>query len=80
VAAEQHRFSPRARQAFRDYLRHRMAQPRFANARSVRNALDRMRLRQASRLLAAGEPVGKDDLIRLEPDDITTSRVFGTGP
>jgi AAA lid domain len=58
----------------------RMAQPRFANARSVRNAIDRMRLRQANRLVAAGALVGKDDLIRLEPADITVSRVFGAGP
>jgi len=56
------------------------AQPRFANARSVRNAIDRIRLRQASRLVAAGAPVGRDDLIRLEPADITVSRVFGDGP
>jgi AAA lid domain len=54
-----------------------MAQPRFANARSVRNAIGRMRLRQASRLAAAGAPVGKDDLTRLEPADIRPSRVFG---
>jgi probable Rubsico expression protein CbbX len=80
VARESHRFSPAARQAFREYLALRMAQPRFANARSVRNAIDRMRLRQASRLVAAGALVGKDDLIRLEPADITVSRVFGTGP
>jgi len=39
-----------------------------------------MRLRQASRLVAAGALVGKDDLIRLEPADIRVSRVFGTGP
>jgi probable Rubsico expression protein CbbX len=77
VAQENHRFSPAARQAFREYLDRRMAQPRFANARSVRNAIDRMRLRQASRLVAAGTPVGKDDLIRLEADDIRLSRVFG---
>src|SRR5271169_2828475 len=80
VARESHRFSPAARQAFREYLALRMAQPRFANARSVRNAIDRMRLRQANRLVAAGALVGKDDLIRLEPADITVSRVFGTGP
>ena len=54
--------------------------PRFANARSVRNAIDRMRLRQANRLVAAGALVGKDNLVRLEPADITVSRVFGTGP
>jgi probable Rubsico expression protein CbbX len=77
AAQENHRFSPEARQAFRDYLDRRMAQPRFANARSVRNAIDRMRLRQANRLVAAGALVGKDDLVRLEPDDILLSRVFG---
>jgi probable Rubsico expression protein CbbX len=77
VARESHRFSPAARQALREYLARRMAQPRFANARSVRNAIDRMRLRQASRLVAAGALIGKDDLIRLEPDDIRPSRVFG---
>jgi probable Rubsico expression protein CbbX len=76
VAQESHRFSPAARQAFRDYMARRMAQPRFANARSVRNAIDRMRLRQANRLIATGALVGKDDLIRLEPDDILLSRVF----
>jgi probable Rubsico expression protein CbbX len=80
VARENHRFSPAARQAFGEYLDRRMAQPRFANARSVRNALDRMRLRQASRLVAAGALVGRDDLIRLEPDDIRVSRVFGARP
>ncbi|HLK78407.1 MAG TPA: CbbX protein [Streptosporangiaceae bacterium] len=80
IAAESHRFSPAARRAFREYLALRMAQPRFANARSVRNAIDRMRLRQASRLVATGAPVGRDDLIRLEPADITVSRVFGDGP
>ena len=80
VARESHRFSPAARQAFREYLALRMTQPRFANARSVRNAVDRMRLRHANRLVAAGALVGKDDLVRLEPADITVSRVFGTGP
>jgi hypothetical protein len=76
VAQENHRFSPEARQAVREYLDRRMAQPRFANARSVRNAIDRMRLRQANRLVTAGALVGRDDLIRLEPDDIRLSRVF----
>ena len=79
VAQESHRFSPAARRAFREYMARRMAQPRFANARSVRNAIDRMRLRQANRLVGAGALVGKDDLIRLEPDDIRLSRVFSSG-
>ena len=77
VTQENHRFAPEAREAVREYLARRMAQPRFANARSVRNALDRMRLRQASRLVAAGALVSRDDLIRLEPADLRVSRVFG---
>jgi probable Rubsico expression protein CbbX len=84
VAQQSHRFSPSAHQAFREYIELRMGQPRFANARSVRNAIDRMRLRQANRLVASAAMVGKDDLVRLEADDIRLSRVFGqaagTGP
>jgi len=75
---EQHyRFGDGAAEAFADYLARRIAQPHFANARSVRNALDRARLRQASRLF--GEPdraLGRDDLTTLLPADILASRVF----
>jgi hypothetical protein len=54
-----------------------MTQPRFANARSVRNALERARLRQASRLLTSDrQKVGKSDLMRIEPEDFRASRVF----
>jgi probable Rubsico expression protein CbbX len=77
VAQQSYRFSPAAYQAFREYIELRMGQPRFANARSVRNAIDRMRLRQANRLVASAAMVGKDDLVRLEADDIRLSRVFG---
>jgi len=61
----------------RDYLERRMRQPRFANARSVRNAIERARLRQANRLV--GEPgasVTKQQLEALEPADFLASRVF----
>ena len=76
----QYRFSPEASTAFADYIRRRMKMPHFANARSVRNALDRARLRQANRLFArAGGPLTKRDLMVLEPDDITASRVFREG-
>ncbi|MEU5882274.1 CbbX protein [Spirillospora sp. NPDC047279] len=61
---------------FRDYLERRRDQPRFANARSVRNAIERARLRHASRLLAAGGPVGRPELTTLKPDDFLASRVF----
>jgi probable Rubsico expression protein CbbX len=64
-----------ARQALGEYLRLRREQPNFANARSLRNALDRARLRQARRLLEAGN-VDAAMLTTLEADDIRASRVF----
>ena len=69
--------SDEAEAAFREYLTRRMRQPRFANARSVRNELERARLRHAHRL--ATDPQlsrSRDDLMRLEPMDILTSPVF----
>jgi probable Rubsico expression protein CbbX len=72
-----YRFGPGAREAFSDYLALRAAQPHFANARSVRNALDRMRLRQASRLFADRERrLGRDELVTLDVADVRASRVF----
>ncbi|MBO0803307.1 MAG: CbbX protein [Nocardiopsaceae bacterium] len=76
LGGQQYRLSPAAAGAFRDYLRLRMTQPRFANARSVRNALERARLRHASRLAATRGALGKDDFMRLEPPDFLGSRVF----
>jgi len=73
-----YRFGEGARETFGDYLTRRTAQPHFANARSVRNALDRARLRQASRLFQDRErELTQDDLTTLQPDDIRASRVFG---
>ncbi len=69
--------SDAAELAFRDYLTAQMRQPQFANARSVRNELERARLRHAHRL--AGDPElsrSKDDLMRIEPMDIMTSPVL----
>jgi probable Rubsico expression protein CbbX len=66
-----------AEDTFREYLTVRMRQPRFANARSVRNELERARLRHAYRL--ATDPAAsrsRDDLMRLEPLDILTSPAF----
>jgi probable Rubsico expression protein CbbX len=63
--------SDEAKAAFRDHLSTRMRQPRFANARSVRNDLESARLRHAYRLAADPERQWtKDDLMRLEPSDI----------
>ena len=64
-----------ARQALSQYLKLRREQPNFANARSLRNALDRARLRQARRLLEAGR-VDAAMLITLEAGDFLASRVF----
>ncbi len=81
LAKQNYRFSDEAREAFREYLRIRMTQPQFANARSVRNALDRARLRQAVRLVEQGarEVLGIDALCTLEAEDIRKSRVFRGG-
>lgn len=68
-----------ARSAFEAYLQLRMRQPHFANARSVRNALDRARLRQASRLfLEADKAHSAEDLSTLSVADIRASRVFAS--
>ena len=73
----QYRLSPQAEVAFREYIERRRRQPHFANGRSMRNALDRARLRQASRLFAAGGAnLSRDALISIEPADIRASRVF----
>ena len=79
LAGMNYRFGAGAREVFGEYLTRRLEQPHFANARSVRNALDRMRLRQASRLFADRDRVlTQDDLVTLEPSDIRASRVFAT--
>jgi probable Rubsico expression protein CbbX len=73
----QYVLSATAREALQDYIARRMEQPDFANARSIRNALDRARLRQASRLFAAGGPMDRERLMTIEEPDIRASRVFG---
>ena len=81
VAEAGYRLSPAAEATFRDYLGRRLSQPRFSNARSVRNALERARLRHAGRVLSGeATAVTKDDLMRLEPEDFLLSRVFTTPP
>ncbi|RSN68166.1 CbbX protein [Actinomadura sp. WAC 06369] len=69
--------APDAEPVFRDYLDRRRARPRFANARSVRNAVERARLRHAARLLDRPGEVGRADLTTLRPEDFLASRVFG---
>ncbi|WP_280369562.1 AAA family ATPase [Nocardia wallacei] len=69
-------FDADGRAAFAKYLELRMARPRFANARSVRNALDRCRLRQAKRLVELHRPLGRADLVTLTAADVYGSSVF----
>lgn len=77
LAAENYRFSQEATAAFADYIYRRMQLPFFANARSIRNAIDRARMRQANRLFSRiGSPLTKLDLMTIEAEDITASRVF----
>jgi probable Rubsico expression protein CbbX len=76
LTEQMYRFSPEAEVAFEGYLQRRMQQPRFSNARSVRNALDRARLRQANRILAKGGKISKADLMTIEAEDVLASRVF----
>jgi len=72
-----YRLSDDAVPILRDYIGRRMQQPRFSNARSIRNALDRARLRQANRLFAnRGTPFARSALEIIEADDIRQSRVF----
>jgi probable Rubsico expression protein CbbX len=72
-----YRFDAAAEPAFTRYIGLRRQQPHFANARSIRNALDRIRLRHATRLFSAGAPLSREQLCTLQADDILASRVFG---
>ena len=75
----QYRLSGAAAQAMRDYIPLRRTQPHFANARSIRNALDRARLRQARRLFEARTtPLTREALMTIEAEDIRASRVFAS--
>lgn len=77
LAQQNYRFSAEGEKAFAEYIPLRMKMDHFANARSIRNALDRSRLRQANRLFAAsGRKLTRTDLITIEAEDIMVSRVF----
>ena len=77
LTEQNYRFDEEAEQAFAKYLQLRQQLPHFANARSVRNALERARLRQASRLFAnPDKELTADDLSTLNAQDILASRVF----
>jgi len=77
LADQNYRLSPAALEALQDYVGVRRVQPHFANARSIRNALDRARLRQANRLVeGTSGPLTAAAIMTIEAEDIRASRVF----
>lgn len=80
LAAQNYSLTPTAEAALKDYIAARRRQPHFANARSIRNALDRARLRQANRLFeSAAGPLDAAALSAIDAPDIRASRVFQGG-
>lgn len=79
LAAQSYHLDDGARMAMADYIVERRKQPHFANARSIRNALDRARLRQANRLFEAGGRLDAIALSTIAAPDIRASRVFSGG-
>jgi len=74
---QQYKLTPQAEVALSQYIAKRKEQPLFANARSVKNALDRARMRQANRIFdSRGQVLTKKDLVNLEAEDILQSTVF----
>lgn len=76
LEGQNYRFTGAGRAAFAEYIEARKKQPHFSNARSIRNALDRARLRQANRIFEAGQPVSLEALMEIDEADIRASRVF----
>ncbi len=80
LARQNYQLAAEAEPVLRDYVTRRKQLPRFANARSIRNGLERARLRQARRLVDRAGQVSKDDLVTLIPEDFLASRVFDEAP
>jgi len=76
IKQQGYEFSEEAEKAMRDYIERRVDQPRFAHGRSIRNAIERGRMRQAMRLFEANRPLGREELIMIEAEDIRRSSVF----
>jgi probable Rubsico expression protein CbbX len=77
IEEQQYCFAPDADSVLLDYANRRMKKPHFANARSIKNAIDRARMRQANRIFASGEKIlTKIDLVTIQAEDILRSRLF----
>jgi probable Rubsico expression protein CbbX len=79
VAQQNYVLPPDTLDVVRRYIDLRVVQPRFSNARSIRNAIDRARLRQANRLFSQDRDVTPEELLTLRPEDFLASRVFSGG-
>jgi probable Rubsico expression protein CbbX len=74
---QQYQLTPEAEIALAQYIKKRKEKPLFANARSVKNALDRARMRQANRIFdSRGQLLTKKELVNIEAEDILQSTVF----
>ncbi len=76
LKTQSYKFSPEGAKAFESYIAARRKQPLFSNARSIRNALDRARLRHANRYFEQEGPVLIEDLMTIDAVDVMGSRVF----
>jgi probable Rubsico expression protein CbbX len=76
LGRQAYELSEKADTAFREYVQRRLKQPRFAHGRSIRNAIDRSRLRQANRLFERDDELTGRDLMTIEAEDIYKSSVF----
>jgi Xaa-Pro aminopeptidase len=77
LAEEQYQLTPQAEVALEQYITVRKEKPLFANARSIKNALDRARMRQANRIFdSRGQVLTKKELVNIEAEDILQSTVF----
>ena len=74
---QQYQLTPEAEIALTNYIDKRREKPLFANARSVKNALDRARMRQANRIFdSRGQILTKRELVNIEAQDILQSSIF----
>jgi probable Rubsico expression protein CbbX len=76
IAEQGYHLADDAVPVFADYVARRRAQPHFANARSIRNAVERARLRHAARVISVGGTVDRDTLARIASEDLLASQVF----
>jgi len=76
LGQQAYELTPAAEAALRQYVERRVRRPRFAHGRSIRNAIDRARMRQASRLYDRRDALGRADLVAIEAEDILASSVF----